>query len=77
MNSEQPTPYSGTPMNTVYRLDSKAFAMYSLALVHSIPSWLLWAEIECTGHVALLKWPLKPVSTSLAKQATGIKSLLS
>ena len=23
-----------------------------------IPSWLVWAEIECTVHVALPKWPM-------------------
>jgi hypothetical protein len=25
-----------------------------------IPSWLVWAEIECTVHVSLLKRPTKP-----------------
>jgi hypothetical protein len=35
---------------------------YSLALVNLIPSWLVWAEIECTVHVALQK---QPISTSL------------
>ena len=30
-------------------------------------SWLFWAEIECTMHIAL---PNKPVKTSLAKQPT-------
>ena len=29
---------------TVYRSDSKTLA--TLALVYSIPSWLVWAEIE-------------------------------
>ena len=28
---------------------------YSLALLHLIPSWLSWAEIECAAHVALPK----------------------
>jgi hypothetical protein len=28
-----------------------------LALVHLIPSRLVWAEIECTVHVALQKEP--------------------
>ena len=28
-----------------------------LALVHLIPSWLVWAEIKCIVHVALPKWP--------------------
>ena len=32
---------------TVYRLDSK-----TLSLVHSIPSWLVWVDIESTVHVA-------------------------
>ena len=27
---------------------SKLTDLYSLALVHSIPSWLVWAEIKCT-----------------------------
>ena len=41
-----------------------------LALVHWIPSWLAWEEIEFTVvHVALPKMTHKPVSTSLAKQA--------
>ena len=37
---------------------------FSLALVHSIPSWLVGAEIECTVHAALPKRPIdqfKPV----------------
>ena len=25
---------------------------YHLAMVHSIPSWLVWEEIECTVHIA-------------------------
>ena len=33
---------------TLYRLDSKTLASLSLALVHSIPSWLVWAELKCT-----------------------------
>ena len=28
----------------------------SLALVHSISSWLVWAEIKCVVHDALPKW---------------------
>ena len=39
---------------TVYTLGQKALS-YSLALVHSIPSWLVWIEIKCTVHVALHK----------------------
>ena len=31
---------------TVYRLDSKILAIYYLALVHSISSWLVWTEIK-------------------------------
>ena len=34
---------------------------YSLALVHLIPSWLIWTEIEYTVHVDLPKNTLKPV----------------
>ena len=41
------------PKTTVYRLNSK-----TLALVHLIPSWLVWAKIECTVHDALPKWPI-------------------
>ena len=59
---------------TTYILDSIAF----LALVHSIPSWMIWSEIECRVHVALAaQKALKPISTSFAKQATGTKILLS
>ena len=60
--------------NTVYRLDSKTLA--TLALVHMILSWLVWAEIKCTVHVALPKRPIKLVETSSAKQKTGDKILL-
>jgi hypothetical protein len=35
----------------------------SLALVHSIPSWLVWAEIECAVHFALPKWPIYQFET--------------
>jgi len=38
------------PIITQLRLDSK-----TLALLDLIPSWLAWAEIECTVHVGLLK----------------------
>ena len=38
---------------------------WPLALVHSIPSWLVWAEM---AH--------KPVKPSWGKQTTGVKSLL-
>ena len=41
---------------TVYILGQKALS-YSLALVHSIHSWLVWAEIECTVHIAMPKRP--------------------
>ena len=34
--------------STVYILDSKTFATYFFDMVHLIPSWLVWAEIECT-----------------------------
>ena len=49
-----------------------------LALVHAIPSWMVWSEIECRAHVALAaQKALKPISTSFTKQAIGTKSLLS
>ena len=32
--------------------DSKLLHSYLLALVYLILCWLLWAEIECTGHTA-------------------------
>ena len=38
--------------------------VYFLALVHFIPSWLVWAKIECRVDVALPKQPItqfKPV----------------
>ena len=47
----------------VYRLGQKDLS-YSLTLVHLNPFQLVWAEIECTVHSALLKWLLnqfKPV----------------
>ena len=51
---------------TVHILDSKT--LYSLTLVHLIPSWLVCSETECTVHVALPKWPMnqfKPVQQSI------------
>ena len=45
---------------------------YSLALVHSITSWLVWAEIDFTVHVECYTWPkrtIKQFSTSLTKHA--------
>ena len=51
---------------TVYSLDSKT--LYSITLVHLIPSWLVCSETECTVHVALPKWPMnqfKPVQQSI------------
>ena len=36
-------------------------------MVHLIPSWLVWAEVKCSVHVALQKWPInqfKPVKQS-------------
>ena len=41
---------------------------YSLALVHLIPFWLFWADIECMVHVALPKRPInqfEPVEQSI------------
>ena len=50
----------------IHVLEQKALS-YILALVHLIPSWLVWAEIECTVHVSLPKQPInqfKPVQQS-------------
>ena len=40
--------------------DLKSTQNYLLALAHWIPSWLVWAEIECKMHVSLPKQP--PIS---------------
>ena len=48
---------------TVYSLGQWA-SSYSLALVHLIPSWLVWEEIECTLHVALPQRPKNLVQQS-------------
>ena len=58
--------------STVYRLDSK-----TLALLDLIPSWLAWAEIECTVHVGLLKGRHKLILNSSSKQTTGARYSLS
>ena len=42
---------------TIYRIDGKTLATYSLALVHLIPSWLVLAKIDCTVQAALPKKP--------------------
>ena len=52
--------------HSIHILGQKALR-YSSSLVHLIPSWLVWAEIECTMHLALLKRPInqfKPVLQS-------------
>ena len=50
--------YEGeVPLGAVYILLQLALS-YSLALVHLIPSWLDWQEIECKVHVSLTKWPI-------------------
>ena len=51
----------------------KFIAKYLCPLKSWHNNWFLGS----VGHATLLKWPLKPVSTSLAKQATDVKSLLS
>ena len=46
-----------------YRIYISKVSHY-LALLHLIPSWLIWAEIECTVHFPLPKQPInqfKPV----------------
>jgi hypothetical protein len=43
-------------------------------LVHSIPSWLVWAEIECSLHNALSKRPniqFKPIQQSTQQVLTA------
>ena len=35
---------------------------YSLALLHLIPSWLVWVEIEFTIHFALPKQSINQLS---------------
>ena len=45
-----------------YCIFGKTLTTYSLAFVHLIPSWLVWAEIECTVHVALPKWPISKLT---------------
>ena len=59
--------------------DSKLVLDYSRALVNSIPSWLVWPEIEFTVsvYVTLLIRPINQFKPVSAKQTTGNKSLLS
>ena len=56
----------------IYIKTVKLLAKYSLAVVHLIPSW---NQVYCAYCSA--KTDQKPVKTSLAKQTTGVKSLLS
>jgi hypothetical protein len=52
------------PEITVYILDNNNLATLFVVLEHLIPTWLFWAEIECTVRFALPKWPIdkfKPV----------------
>ena len=62
-NAISSIPWQVLIKGTVYILEQQDFNYY-LPLVHSIPSWLVWAEIECAMYFALPKWPinqLKPV----------------
>ena len=45
-------------LGTVYILGDQGLS-FSLLLVHWIPCWLVWTEIECM----VLKWPINRVST--------------
>ena len=50
-------------LTTVYILGQLDLS-YSLALVHSIIFWLIWAEIICNVQFPLPKWPMnkfKPI----------------
>ena len=47
--------YPRSTVYILYILGQKALSYYSLNLVHSIPSWLVWAEIKCTVFAALSK----------------------
>ena len=61
---------------TVYILGQYALN-YSLALVYLIPSWLVWAEINCTcGAFCSTQTAHTPVETSLAKQTTVLIYIL-
>ena len=58
------TPANGTGTVYIYQKSKLLGTIsYSLALVHLILFWLVWAEIECTlyGHVALSKQPINMV----------------
>jgi hypothetical protein len=57
---------------TVNRFESK-----NLALIHSIPSRLIWAKNRLDGASCSAQTAHKAVQTSSAKKATGTKSLLS
>ena len=47
-------PYSSGPKNSVVLNKHQGHqSSYFLALVHYIPSWLIWPEIKCTVHVTL------------------------
>ena len=49
-------------MVKVYRSDNnKVLTKYSLVLVHLIPFWLVWTEIECTVHFAMPLNRFQPV----------------
>ena len=53
--------------STIHFIHGIYIRQYYLALVHLIPSQLVWAEIKCMLHVDLSKWPmkqLKPVQQS-------------
>jgi hypothetical protein len=35
----------------IYKNSKTLSTLYYLALLHSVPPWLVWAEIQCTVHV--------------------------
>ena len=48
----------GSEFNPQYIYQDSKILGYSLALVHLIPSWLVWTEMECTVNVVLTKRPI-------------------
>ena len=57
----------------VYILGQQALR-YPLALVHSIPLWLVWTEIECTMHDALPKGPINQFKPAQQSRQQVIKA---
>jgi hypothetical protein len=49
--------------------------MFTLALVPSIPTWMVCAEIKCIVHVALPKQPIQQSRHKARVSVQGVKSL--